>query len=67
MIINDINYLEATNEEVFGGYSKNFSFDVEGDLDLDIDVDLDFTKNVDIDVNASAAGVECRSRWSLCH
>ena len=57
MIINDINYLEATNEEVFGGYSKNFSFDVEGDLDLDIDVDLDFTKNVDIDVNASASGV----------
>ena len=52
MIINDINYLETTNEEVIGGYSKDFSFNVEGDLDLDIDVDLDFDKDVKIDVNA---------------
>lgn len=55
MIINDINYLETTNEEViggYGGYSKDFSFNVEGDLDLDINVDLDFKKDVDIDVNA---------------
>ena len=59
MIINDINYLETTNEEVIGGhgYSKDFSFDIDGSLNLDIDVDLDFTKNVDIDVNADASGV----------
>ncbi|MEO1376145.1 MAG: hypothetical protein AAFW70_17900 [Cyanobacteria bacterium J06635_10] len=57
MIINDLNYLKATNEEVFGGYYGDFSFNVEGDLDLDIDVDLDFDKNVDIDINAIASGI----------
>lgn len=38
MIINDINYLEATNEEVFGGRGVNF------------DSDIDFDKNVEANV-----------------
>ncbi len=45
MIINDINYLEATNEEVFGGIH------VSKDVNIDVSLDLDFSANVDIDVD----------------
>ena len=45
MIINDINYLEATNEEVVGGIHNN------KDVMIDVDLDLDFGADVDIDVN----------------
>jgi len=56
MIINDLNYLEVTNEEVIGGYyasaykSADINLDVEQDFDVDVDVDID--KNVDIDFNS---------------
>ncbi len=46
MIINDLNYLEVTNEEVIGG-----GVYVDKDVDIDVDFDKDFDFNVDIDVD----------------
>ena len=55
MIINDINYLEATNEEVFGGLhiNKDVNIDVEFDLDFDADVDIDVNKDIDADLKSN--------------
>lgn len=50
MIINDLNYLEVTNEEVVGGYYANAAKDV--DIDLDVDQDFDVDVDVDVDKNA---------------
>ncbi|AFY52983.1 hypothetical protein Riv7116_0379 [Rivularia sp. PCC 7116] len=54
MIINDINYLEATNEEVFGGLhiNKDVNIDVELDLDFDADVDIDVNKDIDVNLDS---------------
>ncbi len=57
MIINDINYLEVSNEEIFGGVavsvSKNAEIDVDVDVDFDFDVDLDIDKDVKIDADST--------------
>jgi hypothetical protein len=38
MIINDINYLEATNEEVFGGRGVKFDSDITFDKNVNANV-----------------------------
>jgi hypothetical protein len=55
MIINDINYLEATNEEVFGGIhvSKDVNIEVDVALDFSADVDIDVNKDYDVDLNST--------------
>ncbi|MDJ0621157.1 MAG: hypothetical protein QNJ63_31210 [Calothrix sp. MO_192.B10] len=58
MIINDLNYLEVSNEEVVGGYyggsaEKDVDIDLDVDQDFDVDVDVDIDKNVDIDATST--------------
>ena len=57
MIISDINYLEATNEEVIGGLSvsKNADIDVTADFDLDFDINLDIDKDVDATLDSTVS------------
>ncbi|MEM6753838.1 MAG: hypothetical protein AAF630_12780 [Cyanobacteria bacterium P01_C01_bin.38] len=52
MIINDINYLEVTNEEVFGGKGININsaFKLDKDVDAKVNVDEKFKKVVDLDL-----------------
>ena len=54
MIISDLNYLEAANEEIFGGFgfNKNVSSTVNNEFNFNSVIDIDKTKNVDVDVNA---------------
>ena len=57
MIISDLNYLEATNEEIFGGggpfsFTKTVSSTVNNEFNFDANIDIDKTKNVDVDINA---------------
>ncbi|MEO1431492.1 MAG: hypothetical protein AAFV71_21025 [Cyanobacteria bacterium J06633_8] len=52
MIISDINYLEATNEEVVGGFHKTVDISVDVDFDFDVDVDVDVNKQYDIDLDS---------------
>ncbi|MGB3638682.1 MAG: hypothetical protein WBA39_14070 [Rivularia sp. (in: cyanobacteria)] len=53
MIINDINYLEATNEEVFGGKGINIdsTFKLDKDVTANVDVNETFKKTVDLDLS----------------
>ncbi|MDJ0796772.1 MAG: hypothetical protein QNJ51_08020 [Calothrix sp. MO_167.B12] len=58
MIINDLNYLEISNEEVVGGYydayaNKDADIDLDVDQDFDVDIDLDIDKNVTIDADST--------------
>ncbi|MDJ0674261.1 MAG: hypothetical protein QNJ36_02475 [Calothrix sp. MO_167.B42] len=46
MIINDLNYLEVTNEEIIGGGGVTFNSNLELDKDLDVDVDVDVEVNI---------------------
>lgn len=50
MIINDINYLETTNEEVVGGYhfGKNINLNTSVSFTSNTDIDVDIFKTVDI-------------------
>ncbi len=52
MIINDINYLEATNEEVFGGKGININsaFKLDKDVDANVNVNEAFKKTVDLNL-----------------
>ncbi|NEO29975.1 MAG: hypothetical protein F6K36_05895 [Symploca sp. SIO3C6] len=54
MIISDLSYLEVVEESkiVGGGYYKDFTFNVDGDVDINVDVNLDFDKDVFVDVDA---------------
>lgn len=54
MVINDINYLESSNEEVFGGgssrgrrsgFKKDIDINYEADYDVDVDLKLNFKGN----------------------
>lgn len=53
MIINDINYLEVTNEEVFGGKGINIDskFKLNKDVDANVDVNENFNKKVNLDLD----------------
>ena len=53
MIINDINYLEVTNEEVFGGKGININskFKLNKDVDAKVRVDEEFNKKVNLDLS----------------
>lgn len=56
MIINDINYLEATNEEVFGGMvsvDKDVSIDYEANFDFEVDVNVDIVKDIDVTLDST--------------
>ena len=52
MIINDINYLEATNEEVFGGkgIDINSTFKLVKNVNANVVVNESFTKTVDLNL-----------------
>ncbi|MGF1677421.1 MAG: hypothetical protein ACFCUV_27585 [Rivularia sp. (in: cyanobacteria)] len=52
MIINDINYLEVTNEEVFGGKGININsaFKLNKDVDAKVRIDEKFNKTVNLDL-----------------
>ena len=52
MIINDINYLEVTNEEVFGGKGININsaFQLNKNVNANVNVDETFKKTVDLDL-----------------
>ena len=52
MIINDINYLEATNEEVFGGkgIDINSKFQLVKNVNASVVVNESFTKTVDLNL-----------------
>ena len=52
MIINDINYLEATNEEVFGGkgIDINSKFKLVKNVNANVVVNESFTKTVDLNL-----------------
>ncbi len=53
MIINDINYLEVTNEEVFGGKGINIdsTFKLNKDVDAKVNVNESFVKKVNLDLS----------------
>ncbi|MGB3755545.1 MAG: hypothetical protein WBA07_04130 [Rivularia sp. (in: cyanobacteria)] len=53
MIINDINYLEVTNEEVFGGKGINIdsTFKLNKDVDANVNVNETFKKTVNLDLS----------------
>lgn len=53
MIINDINYLEVTNEEVFGGKGININsrFRLNKNVNANVDVNEKFNKEVDLDLD----------------
>ncbi|MGB6295838.1 MAG: hypothetical protein WBF90_06585 [Rivularia sp. (in: cyanobacteria)] len=53
MIINDINYLEATNEEVFGGKGININskFNLDKKVNAKVRIDEEFIKKVDLDLD----------------
>ncbi len=48
MIVNDINYLEVSNEEIIGGVvvpeSEEAEFDVDLDVFFNLDIDVDLCK-----------------------
>ena len=52
MIINDINYLEATNEEVLGGkgIDINSTFKLVKNVNANVVVNESFTKTVDLNL-----------------
>ena len=52
MIINDINYLEVTNEEVFGGKGININsaFQLNKNVNANVNVDETFNKAVNLDL-----------------
>ncbi|MBW4666323.1 MAG: hypothetical protein KME60_02480 [Cyanomargarita calcarea GSE-NOS-MK-12-04C] len=52
MIINDINYLETSNEEVFGGkgIDINSKFKLDKDVKANVDVKEKFDKAVKLDL-----------------
>ncbi|WP_088243972.1 hypothetical protein [Calothrix rhizosoleniae] len=54
MIINDLNYLEVTNEEVVGGSYDYAYVDKYVDIDVDFDKDFDFDVNIDVDKDIDA-------------
>ena len=61
MIINDINYLEVTNEEVFGGkgIDINSKFKLIKKVDAFVNVDETFKKTVNLDLSGlSGNGAE---------
>ncbi|MDJ0732526.1 MAG: hypothetical protein QNJ47_00315 [Nostocaceae cyanobacterium] len=70
MIISDINYIQSTNEEVFGGYSfyysakkeqkveAEFDFDSKVDKDKYVDVYIDVYADLDIKGNYAEVGYE---------
>lgn len=61
MIINDINYLEVTNEEVFGGKGININsaFKLNKDVDAKVRIDEKFNKTVNLDLgNLKGNGAE---------
>lgn len=52
MIINDINYLEVTNEEVFGGKGININsaFALNKNVNANVNVNETFNKKVNLDL-----------------
>jgi hypothetical protein len=54
MNISDLNYLEAVEINVVGGYGTRTEvkkdIDLKVDFDLDIDIDIDFKKNFDANI-----------------
>jgi hypothetical protein len=54
MNISDLNYLEAVEVNVVGGYGTRTEvkkdIDLKVDFDLDIDIDIDFKKNFDANI-----------------
>lgn len=53
MIINDINYLEVTNEEVFGGKGININskFKLNKKVNADVNINEKFNKEVNLDLD----------------
>ena len=53
MIINDINYLEVTNEEVFGGKGININsrFKLDKDVSANVNINEKFNKEVNLDLD----------------
>ncbi|MDZ8054851.1 MAG: hypothetical protein RMX68_008935 [Aulosira sp. ZfuVER01] len=55
MIINDLNYLESTNEEIFGGGSSRGGKNIKFDKDIKIDIDVDSKIDSKADVKGNVA------------